>query len=134
MEYEKYTREQVEKEQKRIEAERAENIRERMRDREALKWNNRRGQNRAQERMDTGEEPDAYPARFRFVSWNSCSGASLNLTPVLPFRFIKDLNLSARHRQRMEKEKEAQKMNPLNPRFKARQKSYVNAWRSKMRI
>ena len=66
--YEKYTREQVEKEQKRIEAERAERLRERLRDREALKWNNRRaGQTRAQERMDTGEESDAYPVRLRYV-------------------------------------------------------------------
>ena len=68
--YEKYTREQVEKEQKRIEAERAERLRERLRDREALKWNNRRtGQTRAQERMDTGEESDAYPVRLRYVHW-----------------------------------------------------------------
>ena len=66
--YEKYTREQVEKEQRRIEAERTERIRERMRDREALKWNNsRRSKIRAQERMDTGGESDVYPGRLRYV-------------------------------------------------------------------
>ena len=58
----------MEKEQKRIEAERAERVRERLRDREALQWNNKRaGQIRAQERMDTGEE-EVYPSRLRYVS------------------------------------------------------------------
>merc|ERR550539_186470 len=105
----------VEKEQKRIEAERAARLRERLRDREALKWNNRRaGQTRAQERMDTGEESDAYPVRLRFV---------------------KDLNLAGRVHQRSDQEKKNhKKMNPLNPQFKARQQSYVAAWRSRMRI
>lgn len=110
--YEKYTREQVEKEQKRIEAERKERIRERLRDREALQWN-RRNKNQAQERMDTGGGGSDYHRQFSF---------------------IKNLNLRERNQRREEQVKKAQKMNPLNPKFKARQQSYVAAWRSKMRM
>ena len=67
--YEKYTREQVEKEQKRIEAERKERIRERLRDREALQWNRRKNKNQAQERMDTGASGSDRHRQFRCSSY-----------------------------------------------------------------
>ena len=51
------------------------------------------------------------------------------------YRFVQDLNLAGRLRQREHEEKKNhKKMNPLNPQFKARQQSYVAAWRSRMRI
>ena len=58
-----------EMEQRRIEAERKkEQVRERLRDRQALNWNTsqsgKRPQNRANQRMDTGEYDDP-AARFR---------------------------------------------------------------------
>ena len=52
-----------------------------------------------------------------------------------PFRFVKDLNLAGRVRQREHQEKKSHmNMNPLNPRFKARHQSNIAAWRSRMRI
>ena len=51
------------------------------------------------------------------------------------FRFVKDLNLAGRVRQREHQEKKTHmKMNPLNPQFKARHQSNIAAWRSRMRI
>ena len=58
-----------------------------------------------------------------------------SLTDFSHYRFVQDLNLAGRLRQREHEEKKNhKKMNPLNPQFKARQQSYVAAWRSRMRI